>query len=80
MLPEVAIRLIAPAIDNTLSAQTWADLGCGSGTFTRALASVLPPSSHIHALEISKSNPCRSSSGMQPLLFARLISGRNLYC
>ena len=51
MLPEVAIRLIAPAIDNTLSAQTWADLGCGSGTFTRALASVLPPSSHIHAID-----------------------------
>lgn len=29
----------------------WADLGCGSGTFTYALASLLPQGSHIHAVD-----------------------------
>jgi ubiquinone/menaquinone biosynthesis C-methylase UbiE len=32
-------------------AQTWCDLGCGSGTFTLALASLLPPGSVIHAID-----------------------------
>jgi hypothetical protein len=29
----------------------WADLGCGSGTFTCALAELLPAGSHIHAID-----------------------------
>ena len=32
-------------------AQTWCDLGCGTGTFTLALASLLPPGSVIHAID-----------------------------
>ena len=31
--------------------QTWADLGCGAGVFTRALASLLPEGSRIHAID-----------------------------
>ncbi len=31
--------------------QTWADLGCGSGLFTRALAGLLPPKSSIYAID-----------------------------
>lgn len=31
--------------------QRWADLGCGSGTFTRALAAVLPGQSQIIAVD-----------------------------
>ncbi len=31
--------------------QTWADLGCGNGTFTRALATLLPSRSVIHAMD-----------------------------
>jgi SAM-dependent methyltransferase len=31
---------------------TWADLGCGDGTFTRALAEVLAPESLIHAMDL----------------------------
>jgi ubiquinone/menaquinone biosynthesis C-methylase UbiE len=30
---------------------TWADLGCGDGTFTLALASLLPAGSTIHAVD-----------------------------
>jgi ubiquinone/menaquinone biosynthesis C-methylase UbiE len=29
----------------------WADLGCGDGTFTRALTTLLPPESVIHAMD-----------------------------
>jgi precorrin-6B methylase 2 len=32
-------------------AQTWCDLGCGTGTFTLALATLLPPSSVIYAID-----------------------------
>jgi trans-aconitate methyltransferase len=31
--------------------QVWADLGCGNGLFTRALASLLPGGSIIHAID-----------------------------
>jgi ubiquinone/menaquinone biosynthesis C-methylase UbiE len=30
----------------------WADLGCGDGTFTRALARLLPKESVIHAMDV----------------------------
>ena len=32
-------------------AQTWCDLGCGTGTFTLALATLLAPGSVIHAID-----------------------------
>ena len=31
--------------------QVWADLGCGNGLFTKALASLLPGGSRIHAID-----------------------------
>lgn len=34
----------------------WADLGCGTGTFTLALASLLKPSSTIYALDADSSS------------------------
>jgi len=36
----------------SLGPTTWADLGCGDGTFTRALARVLAPGSVIHAMDV----------------------------
>lgn len=33
------------------SAQRWTDLGCGTGTFTTALAELLPPGSSIAAID-----------------------------
>jgi len=44
---EAAALIADPRIDRT----TWADLGCGDGTFTRALATLLPPGGVIHAMD-----------------------------
>lgn len=38
-----------------LGPTTWADLGCGTGTFTLALAALLAPGSRIHAMDRSAS-------------------------
>ncbi|AEU35263.1 class I SAM-dependent methyltransferase [Granulicella mallensis] len=34
--------------------QSWCDLGCGSGTFTTALAQLLAPGSTIHAVDLDQ--------------------------
>ncbi|TDW97624.1 class I SAM-dependent methyltransferase [Dinghuibacter silviterrae] len=44
-----AITLLGP-LDNTRP-QKWADLGCGTGLFTRALATLLHPESTIYAID-----------------------------
>jgi ubiquinone/menaquinone biosynthesis C-methylase UbiE len=46
-----AAALIREAIATNGELQVWADLGCGSGTFTRALASLLPAGSTVHAID-----------------------------
>lgn len=46
-----AIHLIQNAIPIHQSPQKWIDLGCGSGTFTLALASLLPAGSTIYAVD-----------------------------
>lgn len=44
MLAGLPVRPSAP--------QHWADLGCGEGTFTRALARLLPSGSTVHAWDL----------------------------
>lgn len=46
-----AIEFIAPGILPGDRPQHWADLGCGNGTFTYALAHLLPPGSSIIAVD-----------------------------
>jgi Methyltransferase domain len=46
-----ATELIRIAKISGARAQTWCDLGCGTGTFTLALATLLPPGSVIHAID-----------------------------
>jgi ubiquinone/menaquinone biosynthesis C-methylase UbiE len=53
MTHDEAVALIA-AMDHGAPA-VWADLGCGDGTFTLALASLLPPGSIIHAMDLDAS-------------------------
>jgi trans-aconitate methyltransferase len=46
-----AVDLLAPGLTNERGPATWADLGCGRGTFTLALAHLLAPDSTIHAMD-----------------------------
>ena len=50
MTVDDAAKLIAGA-RITGRAVTWADLGCGDGIFTLALAGILPPGSVVHAMD-----------------------------
>jgi ubiquinone/menaquinone biosynthesis C-methylase UbiE len=52
MKPTDALRLIQGGILKRLPQETWADLGCGSGTFTYALATLLGAGSKIKAIDI----------------------------
>jgi hypothetical protein len=51
MTNEEAVGLITGGISKTGKPQKWADLGCGDGTFTEALASILPHGSQILAVD-----------------------------
>lgn len=51
MSPDDARSLIAHPSLSAGGAQVWADLGCGDGTFTVALASLLPAGSTVHAID-----------------------------
>jgi SAM-dependent methyltransferase len=46
-----AIELIRINQNSRNKVQTWCDLGCGTGTFTLALASMLPSGSTIYAID-----------------------------
>ncbi len=47
-----AITLIRTPLIEWARPQSWCDLGCGSGTFTTALAHLLAPGSTIHAVDL----------------------------
>jgi ubiquinone/menaquinone biosynthesis C-methylase UbiE len=48
------VELIANDFISGVNRQVWADLGCGSGTFTAALANLLSEDSLIYAVDKSK--------------------------
>ncbi|WP_138480604.1 class I SAM-dependent methyltransferase [Dyadobacter bucti] len=48
-----AVALISKGVYGAGKPQKWVDLGCGSGTFTRALADILPYESQILAVDQS---------------------------
>ena len=50
LLPD-AIAMLADSGVEALGPTTWADLGCGDGAFTAALASLLAAGSTIHAID-----------------------------
>ena len=49
MNPREAAALIASAVGDR--GGTWADVGAGDGTFTRALVQLLPPGSRVYAVD-----------------------------
>jgi ubiquinone/menaquinone biosynthesis C-methylase UbiE len=49
--PSTAITLIKIGIPPSAIPQTWADLGAGSGLFTKALSTLLPGGSTIYAID-----------------------------
>lgn len=49
MTDDEAASLIAPAVP--AHASRWADLGAGTGTFTRGLASLLAPGAEVYAID-----------------------------
>jgi SAM-dependent methyltransferase len=48
-----ATALIRTPLIEWARPQSWCDLGCGSGTFTTALAQLLAPGSMIHAVDLN---------------------------
>jgi ubiquinone/menaquinone biosynthesis C-methylase UbiE len=58
----IATELIKPAITGTNVKSNWADLGCGTGLFTSALAQLLHEGSTIYAVDLNK----RSLERLQP--------------
>jgi trans-aconitate methyltransferase len=46
-----AIDMLRDSNVTALGPTTWADLGCGTGTFTIALAALLAPGSAVHAMD-----------------------------
>jgi trans-aconitate methyltransferase len=55
MRPRDAIDMLAGSGVDALGPTIWADLGCGAGTFTLALADRLAPGSLIHAMDTDSS-------------------------
>lgn len=51
MTQNEAIKLLKSPEIQSNEATAWADLGCGSGLFTHALATLLAPGSHISAVD-----------------------------
>jgi ubiquinone/menaquinone biosynthesis C-methylase UbiE len=51
MSPAEALTLLSPAPVKSRFPSRWADLGCGSGLFTLALATLLQPGSTIYAVD-----------------------------
>jgi len=62
MTPEEARTLIAHPSLSAGGPQVWADIGCGDGTFTVALASLLPAGSTVHAID----NDARALTRLPP--------------
>ena len=56
-----AMDLLRPALPAAAGGE-WADLGAGTGTFTRALAALLGPGARIHAVDADE----RALRGLRP--------------
>jgi trans-aconitate methyltransferase len=69
MTREEAIDLIRAGVSSGQTAETWFDLGCGSGVFTNALATLLGAGNRILALDIQPGLVTSSLSPMASIEF-----------
>lgn len=67
-----AIAFIEPGFKNEFPNHRWADLGCGSGTFTKALASLLGNSSKIYAVDKESQRIKSDEASMATIEFVKL--------
>lgn len=54
--------------------QTWCDLGCGTGTFTLALATLLPPGSIIYAVDKDERSLAQIPDQYQEVNIRKLVA------
>jgi SAM-dependent methyltransferase len=74
MTTEEAKSILQPFEINGQSPQHWFDIGCGSGTFTRALAELLPEGSTITAVD-SNAAAMRNMPGTHAGVCIRMLVG-----
>jgi len=67
-----AVALIKPALRIDTDSSIWADLGCGTGTFTAALASLLGKGSIIYAIDEESQRLVASSVNKTTIRFTKL--------
>lgn len=69
-----AIALFDGADLSTPAPSAWADFGCGDGTFTMALASLLAPGSVIHAIDRDASAIARVPAALDAVRIERHVA------
>jgi len=69
-----AVKLIKKGIPQITQPQTWADLGAGTGVFTHALASLLPPGSIVYALDRDKAALAKISNPAYPVSVKKIVA------
>jgi ubiquinone/menaquinone biosynthesis C-methylase UbiE len=62
-ISEAADMIRCPLLTQAPQPLTWADLGCGSGIFTKALGSLLPEGSTIYAIDSDRSWQPENTAG-----------------
>ena len=72
MTIEEAISLIREGVPDAAESTQWADLGCGSGLFTNALATLLGKGNHILAVDLKSSLIIESNPAAASIRFYQL--------
>lgn len=69
-----AISLLEHPLQDPKTAQQWLELGSGNGTFTRALAHILPPGSNILAVDKDANAVQNIPDKIQDCSISKLVS------
>jgi len=69
-----AVQLIHNNLISKRNKQVWTDLGCGSGTFTKALASLLLENSLIYAIDKSRIDLDRIPAQFEKVTIKKILA------